>query len=324
MLLSIYTFIKNGLFFDYHVVDMLKHHLPFADEIIVNEGYSTDGTYERISNIDPKIRIFRTHWPQPGSDKAWYLSFKNEARREARGEWCLLLDADEFVPEWEFETIRAYLQSSSESMIAFKLINFYGSYKVYFADPAKTGAPFYKMLLHRNTPEFEVWGDGADVRRFTVSGRPCRVRRPVHQGRSREPGRVRSRSNAPLQSPDRPGANERSRLIGSQRASAGPPWSRTNYETIDLEPCDGTAIPAEPAFESPRTVAIPRQTVVVTRARQHRRPALRFSRYEEGASDPARRHGARLGHRGTAAFRQLRDVPAHRRVGPYMEAQVPR
>lgn len=164
VLLSIYTFIKNGLFYDYHVVDMLKHHLPFADEIIVNEGYSTDGTFERISKIDPKIRIFRTHWPPPGTDKGWYLSFKNEARAQARGEWCLLLDADEFVPEWDFEPIREYLKATSESMIAFKLINFYGNYKVYFADPAQTNAPFYKMLLHRNTPDFEVWGDGANVR----------------------------------------------------------------------------------------------------------------------------------------------------------------
>ena len=75
MRLSIYTFVKNGLFQDYHVVDMLRHHLPLADEIIVNEGHSTDGTYEHISRIDPKIKIFRSHWGQASSFD-WFLKFK--------------------------------------------------------------------------------------------------------------------------------------------------------------------------------------------------------------------------------------------------------
>ena len=61
MLLSIYTFVQNGIFYDYHVVDMLKHHLALADEIIVNEGYSSDDTFEQIRDIDPKINIL----PQP-------------------------------------------------------------------------------------------------------------------------------------------------------------------------------------------------------------------------------------------------------------------
>ena len=60
MLLSVYTYVKNGLHYDFHVVEMLKHHLPLADEIVVNEGYSTDGTYEAIASLDSKIRITRS------------------------------------------------------------------------------------------------------------------------------------------------------------------------------------------------------------------------------------------------------------------------
>jgi hypothetical protein len=62
MKISIYTFVKDGLYYDFHVVPMLKHHLPLADEIIVNEGYSTDGTYEAIKDLDPKVRVERFHW----------------------------------------------------------------------------------------------------------------------------------------------------------------------------------------------------------------------------------------------------------------------
>ena len=62
MKLSLYTFVKNGLENDFHVEAMLKHHAPLVDEIIVNEGYSTDGTYEKISAISNNINVFRTNW----------------------------------------------------------------------------------------------------------------------------------------------------------------------------------------------------------------------------------------------------------------------
>ena len=40
MKLSIYTGVRNGLTLDFPIVEMLTHHLPLADEMIVNEGYS--------------------------------------------------------------------------------------------------------------------------------------------------------------------------------------------------------------------------------------------------------------------------------------------
>ncbi len=163
MLLSIYTFVKNGIKQDYHVAEMLRHHLPLADEIIVNEGYSTDGTYERISAISPKIKIFRSEWGKADSFN-WFLHFKNEARRRCTGDWCILLDCDEFVPEWEFEKLRQTLASTRATMLPMSLTNFYGSYKVYHRRPEKVNWPARKMTVHRNLPEVEVWGDGSNVR----------------------------------------------------------------------------------------------------------------------------------------------------------------
>jgi hypothetical protein len=163
MFLSIYTFVKDGLFLDYHVVAMLKHHLPLADEIIVNEGYSSDNTFEIISNIDSKIKIFRSHWGQP-KDINWLSKFKDDARQKCVGEWCILLDCDEFIPEWEFDSLRQYLKETTDIMVPVKMINFYGNYKVYNSRPEKLNWPFRKMIIHRNMPGIEVWGDGANVR----------------------------------------------------------------------------------------------------------------------------------------------------------------
>ena len=136
MKLSLYTFVRNGLKYDFHVVEMLKHHLPLVDELIVNEGYSTDGTFERITNIDPKIKVFQTRW---GEQTAWSgtRQFKNQARKRCTGDWCVYLDCDEFIPEWQFEPLRRRLADTAEDLIAIDVINFYANYRVFHANPEK-------------------------------------------------------------------------------------------------------------------------------------------------------------------------------------------
>ena len=163
MKLSIYTAMKDGIVNDYHCEAMLRHHLPLADEIIVNEGFSSDSTYQRIRNIDPKIKIFRSEWEKP-KDLAWCVGFKDAARLKCTGDWCIHLDADEFIPDWEFQSIREHLASTDEIMVPVKFINFYANYRVYHANPETVLWPHKKMIIHRNRPEFEFWGDGSNVR----------------------------------------------------------------------------------------------------------------------------------------------------------------
>jgi Glycosyl transferase family 2 len=161
--LSVYTAVKNGIANDLHVEAMLRHHLPLADEIVVNEGFSTDGTFERISAIDPKIRIVRTNWETPSSLQ-WCLAFKDTARRACTGNWCIHLDCDEFIPEWEFEAIRDHLAMTDDVMVPVAFTNFYGNYKVYHSAPAKVHWPARKMIIHRNRDDIEFWGDASNVR----------------------------------------------------------------------------------------------------------------------------------------------------------------
>jgi hypothetical protein len=75
MKLSLYTGVKDGLFYDFHVEAMLRHHLPLADQIVVNEGFSTDGTFEAISQIDSKIQIGPIPMPGTGSSRIRRDSF---------------------------------------------------------------------------------------------------------------------------------------------------------------------------------------------------------------------------------------------------------
>jgi len=163
MKLSVYTFVKNGLYQDYHLLDMLRHHLPLADEIVVHEGLSTDGTYEAIKDLGPKVNVFRSDW-EVNSGLDFIRRFKDEARRRCTGDWCLMLDADEFVPEWEFDPLRRALAASDELTHTAAMLNFYGNYRVYHADPLRFRMLRMKRLIHRNVPNVEYPGDASSVR----------------------------------------------------------------------------------------------------------------------------------------------------------------
>jgi glycosyltransferase involved in cell wall biosynthesis len=196
MKLSIYTGVKDGIFYDFHVEAMLRHHLPLADEIVVNEGFSTDGTYEAISKIDPKIKVHRFEWDR--SDPAsWHRKFKNQARQLCTGDWCILLDCDEFIPEWEFERLRSFLEKTTLSIVPVRFVHFYANYKVYMAQ-LPTIIPALGYRIHRNLPTIEVWGDGANVseggKAHDVWSEGLDTAFEVHHfGSVREPSRLRQK-----------------------------------------------------------------------------------------------------------------------------------
>lgn len=169
MKLSLYTCVKNGLYFDYHIVEMLRHHVPLADEIIVNEAFSTDGTYEAIKNIDPKIKIHRFAWDEsdPITQRVKYIT---KTRELCSGDWCVMIDADEFIPEWEFERLRRFCESTDKHIARFEFVHFYGNYKVHVRPTERQKlVPAFGNRVHRNLPDIEVWGDAATVR---LKGRP--------------------------------------------------------------------------------------------------------------------------------------------------------
>lgn len=222
MKLSIYTFVKDGIFFDFHVAAMLRHHLPLADEIVVNEGYSEDGTYEAISGIDPKIRIFRSHWDR-SDPNGWHRAFKNDARVRCTGDWCILLDCDEFIPEWEFERLREFLASTDRTIADVRFTHFYGSYRVYMAKTPRI-IPDTGHRIHRNLPEIEVWGDGANVR---IAGRETDESVVAsesfdlhHFGCVRRPARLR----------------QKWRVQARQHDQQHPTWDRTPGFVFDMFP----------------------------------------------------------------------------------------
>jgi glycosyltransferase involved in cell wall biosynthesis len=245
MKLSIYTFVKDGLYYDFHVVAMLRHHLPLADEIVVVEGYSTDGTYDAIRNIDPKIQVHRSHGDR-SDPNAWHRKFKNEARQKCTGDWCILLDCDEFIPEWEFDRLRRLLDTTDKLIVPVRFTHFYGSYRVYIERlPAIT--PLTGLRIHRNLPDLQVWGDGANVHLVGRENDESLIAADAvavhHFGTVRHAARLR----------------QKWRVQAKQHDAAKPTWDRTPGFMFDMFPYrwdDPDYLPRLEVYEGPYIQAV--------------------------------------------------------------------
>jgi glycosyltransferase involved in cell wall biosynthesis len=162
MKISVYTAIRNATILDFPIAEVLRHHLPLADEFVVLEGYSDDNTFDIVSAVDPKVRVIREVWDrsEPG---AWWRNFKQKAKSHCTGDWCIFVDADEFIPEWEFDRVRSMIAATDKALIPVRLLNFYGNYKVLNIRPERIRWPVTKFVIHRNQPDIRFVGDGANV-----------------------------------------------------------------------------------------------------------------------------------------------------------------
>ncbi|RJG08082.1 glycosyltransferase family 2 protein [Noviherbaspirillum cavernae] len=100
--LSVILITKNEV----HNIKACLNSVDFADEIIVVDSGSTDGTVE-LARAAGAVVIETTDWPGFGPQK-------NRALEAARGEWVLSIDADERItPELADEIRQAIEQRAS-------------------------------------------------------------------------------------------------------------------------------------------------------------------------------------------------------------------
>ena len=78
-----------------HNIEAVIASVKFADEILVVDSFSTDGTFEKAQKLAHKV--IRREYQYSASQKNWAIP-------QATHEWVLLVDADERVtPELETE-----------------------------------------------------------------------------------------------------------------------------------------------------------------------------------------------------------------------------
>ena len=68
-----------------HNIEAVIASVAFADEILVVDSFSTDGTYEKALELATKV--IRREYEYSASQKNWAIP-------QAQHEWILLVDAD--------------------------------------------------------------------------------------------------------------------------------------------------------------------------------------------------------------------------------------
>ncbi|MDB5284550.1 MAG: hypothetical protein JWO06_3625 [Bacteroidota bacterium] len=171
MNVSGFTFVRNGVKFDYPVVEGIKSILPLCDEVIVAVGKSDDDTLGLIRSINsPKVKILETVWDDSLREGGRVLAVETNKALDAispDSDWAFYMQADEVFHENDMAKIKAamelYLPDKSVEGLVFNHINFYGHYN-YLADSHKWIKKEVRII--RNDKNVRSWSDAMSFRKF--------------------------------------------------------------------------------------------------------------------------------------------------------------
>ncbi len=170
MKVSGFTFVRNGVKFDYPFIESIRSVLPVCDELIVAVGNSDDDTLERIKKInDPKIKIIETVWDDTLREGGMVLADETNKALDAissDSDWAFYAQADEVFHEKDMEAIRQAMLEYKDDLriegLLFQHINFFGSYD-YIADSHKWVKDEIRVI--RNNKNIRSWKDAMSFRK---------------------------------------------------------------------------------------------------------------------------------------------------------------
>ena len=131
-----FTFVRNGVKFDYPFEEAIRSILPICDEIIVAVGNSEDDTLERVKAIDPKVRVIETIWDETLREGGKVLASETDKAFQAitsEYDWAFYIQGDEVVHEKYLPAIekgmRDFLNNKTVDGLLFNYTHFFGSYQ---------------------------------------------------------------------------------------------------------------------------------------------------------------------------------------------------
>ncbi|MFT5916616.1 MAG: hypothetical protein ACJAWV_002135 [Flammeovirgaceae bacterium] len=131
-----FTFIRNGIKFDYPVVEAITSILPICDEFVVLVGNSDDNTLDLIRAIgSEKIKIHESIWDDSlrvGGKVLAKETDKAFSKISEDTDWCFYIQGDEVVHEKYLpavlEAMKKWKENPEVDGLLFKYNHFYGSY----------------------------------------------------------------------------------------------------------------------------------------------------------------------------------------------------
>jgi hypothetical protein len=176
MKVSGFTFVRNGVKYDYPFLESINSLLPICDEIVVAVGQSEDDTLERIKLLNSsKIKILDTKWDESIRKGGTILSQQtNLALDQVVGDWGIYLQADEVLHEKDYQSINEamsrYKDAKEVEGILFNYKHFYGGYNY-----VGNSRQWYRHEIRIVRPNIGIrsWGDAQG---FRINGKKLHVK----------------------------------------------------------------------------------------------------------------------------------------------------
>ena len=168
--ISGYTTTKDCISQDYPFVECITSMLGFCDEVVVVDGGSTDGTWEKLKSLSVEEKRLVIHQqPRDWSHKRFAVfdgAQKALARSLCTGDMCWQMDSDEIVHENDYKRITelARFMPRGIQMLSLPIVEYWGSH-----DKVRVDVNVSKWRLSWNIPTI-THGIPAGMRRFDEDG----------------------------------------------------------------------------------------------------------------------------------------------------------
>ncbi len=167
MKVSGFSFVRNGITYDYPFLESIRSLLPLCDELVIAVGQSDDATLAGIESLQSsKIIVIPTVWDQSlRSGGAVLAQQTNLALDRVTGDWAVYLQADEVLHEDDLPVIRNAMQENLGNIrvegLLFSYKHFYGSYEY-----VGSSRRWYRNEIRVIRPRIGVrsWGDAQGFR----------------------------------------------------------------------------------------------------------------------------------------------------------------
>ena len=168
--ISGYTTTLNCIAQNYPFESSIESLLGFCDQVVVVDGGSTDGTWERLQELKEKHECLIIHQQARDWKSTRFAVFdglqKALARALCTGEFCWQQDSDEVVHEEDYEKVKALIKQLPKNMdlVALPVTEFWGK-----GEKVRIDVNPWKWRLSRNRPHI-THGIPANLRRHDEEG----------------------------------------------------------------------------------------------------------------------------------------------------------
>lgn len=168
--ISGYTTTKDCIDQDYPYESSIQSMLGFCDEVVVVDGGSTDGTWEKLLALSEENEKLTVHQETRDWDTARFAVFDGAQKALARSmctqAFCWQQDSDEVVHEEDYEKIKSLVKAwpNGVELIALPVIEYWGG-----PEKVRMDINPWKWRVSRNLPHI-THGIPANLRKYDDDG----------------------------------------------------------------------------------------------------------------------------------------------------------